>query len=149
MSCCLESLKDFDKIMNNLERDIELTLLKEKMEHMKERRRVAVRKYMKKLRETDEFKEKERQRAKKRYEEHREEILQKQKQSPNKDPEKDKRYYAKLKERMEADPELKEKLMEDQRRRGRIYRELLKAKKMAEWQLENIDENKELGLQLL
>ena len=61
----LSLLEKFDQIMNNLEKDIELTLLKEKMEHMKERRRVAVRKYMKKLRETDEFKEKERLRAKK------------------------------------------------------------------------------------
>ena len=143
----LSLLEKFDQIMNNLEKDIELTLLKEKMEHMKERRRVAVRKYMKKLRETDEFKEKERLRAKKRYEEHREEILEKQKQSP-KDPQKDKRYYAKLKERMETDPELKEKVLEDQRRRGRIYRELVKAKKMAQ-QLEQIPEHKELGLQLL
>jgi hypothetical protein len=51
--------------MNNLEKDIELTLLKEKMEQMKERRRVAVRKYMKKLRETDEsFREKEKIREK-------------------------------------------------------------------------------------
>jgi hypothetical protein len=56
----LEKLFNFDQIMNNLEKDIELTLLKEKMEHMKEQRRVAVRKYMKKLRETDEsFREKE------------------------------------------------------------------------------------------
>ena len=92
----LSLLEKFDQIMNNLEKDIELTLLKEKMEHIKERRIVAVRKYMKKLRETDEFKEKERLRATKRYEEHREEILEKQKQSPNKDPENDKIYYAKL-----------------------------------------------------
>jgi predicted RNase H-like nuclease len=134
--------------MNNLEKDIELTLLKEKMEHMKEQRRVAVRKYMKKLRETDEsFREKEKIR-KKWYEDHREEILQKQKNSPNKDQEKDKKYYAKLKERMEADSELKQKVLEDQRRRGKIYRELLKAKKMA-GQLEQITENKEVGLQLL
>jgi hypothetical protein len=135
--------------MNNLEKDIELTLLKEKMEHMKEQRRVAVRKYMKKLRETDEsFREKEKIRKKKWYEDHREEIIQKQKNSPNKDPEKDKKYYAKLKERMDSDPELKQKILEDQRRRGKIYRELLKAKKMA-GQLEQIPENKELGLQLL
>ena len=46
----LESLTNFDQIMSTLENDIELTLLKEKMEHMKERSRVAVRKYMKKLR---------------------------------------------------------------------------------------------------
>ena len=125
----LEKLFNFDHIMNNLEKDIELILLKEKMEQMKERRRVAVRKYMKKLRETDEsFREKEKIR-KKWYEDHREEILQKQKNSPNKDPEKDKKYYAKLKERMDVDPELKEKILEDQRRRGKIYRELLKAKK--------------------
>ena len=52
--------------MNTVEKDIELTLLKEKMEHMKEQRRVAVRKYMKKLRETDEsFREKEKIRNKK------------------------------------------------------------------------------------
>ena len=62
----LEKLFNFDHIMNNLEKDIELTLLKEKMEHMKEQRRVAVRKYMKKLRETDEsFREKEKIRKKK------------------------------------------------------------------------------------
>jgi hypothetical protein len=74
--------------MNNLEKDIEFTLLKEKMEQMKERRRVAVRKYMKKLRETDEsFREKEKIRKNKWYEDHREEILQKQKESPNKDTE--------------------------------------------------------------
>ena len=63
------------------------------------------------------------------YEEHREEILRKQKESPNKDTEKDKKYYAKLKQRMESDPKLKEKILEDQRRRGKIYRELIKAKK--------------------
>ena len=141
----LEKLFNFDQIMNNVEKDIELTLLKQKMEQMKERRRVAVRKYMKKLRETDEsFREKEKIRRKKWYEDHREEILQKQKER-SKDPEKDKRYYAKLKERMESDPELKEKILEDQRRRGRIYREMLKAKKMAE-QLESIDETKQLQL---
>ena len=44
----LEKLFNFDQIMNNVEEDIELSLLKEKMEQMKERRRVAVRKYMKK-----------------------------------------------------------------------------------------------------
>ena len=49
---------------------------------------------------------------------------------------------------MDSDPELKQKILEDQRRRGKIYRELLKAKKMA-GQLEQIPENKELGLQLL
>jgi hypothetical protein len=30
---------------------------------------------------------------------------------------------------MDSDPELKQKILEDQRRRGKIYRELLKAKK--------------------
>ena len=145
----LETLTNFDQIMSTLEKDIELTLLKEKMEHMKERRRVAVRKYMKKLRETDEsFREKEKIRRKKWYEDHREEILQKQKNSHKKDPEKDKKYYAKLKERMEADPELKEKILEDQRRRDKIRRELLKAKKMAE-QLEQITENDQKAIQLL
>ena len=145
----LPSLDNFDQIMSTLEKDIELTLLKEKMEHMKERRRVAVRKYLKKLRETDEsFREKEKIRRKKWYEDHREQILQKQKNSPNKDPEKDKKYYAKLKERMEADPELKEKILEDQRRRDKIRRELLKAKKMAE-QLEQITENDQKAIQLL
>jgi hypothetical protein len=70
--------------MNNLEKDIELTLLKEKMEHMKEQRRVAARKYLKKLRETDEsFREKEKIRRKW-YEEHREEVLQKQNESQKK-----------------------------------------------------------------
>ena len=62
----LPSLEKFDEIMSNLEKDIELNTLKEKMEHMKERHREAVRKYMKKHRETDEsFREKERLRAKK------------------------------------------------------------------------------------
>ena len=60
-----EKLFNFDHIMKNLEKDIELTLLQEKMEQMKERRRVAVPKYMKKLRETDEsFREKEKIRRK-------------------------------------------------------------------------------------
>ena len=100
--------------MNNLEKDIELTLLKEKMEHMKEQRRVAARKYLKKLRETDEsFREKEKIRKKKWYEDHREEILQKHRED------KDKKYYAKLKERMDSDPELKQKMLEDTRRRGK------------------------------
>ena len=76
------------------------------------------------------------------YEDHREEILQKQKESPKKDTEKDNKYSAKLKERMEADPQLKDKILEDERRRGKIYRELLKAKEMA-GQLEQITENKE------
>ena len=50
---------------------------------------------------------------------------------------------------MDVDPELKQKILEDQRRRGKIYRELLKAKKKTAGQLEQIPENKELGLQLL
>jgi hypothetical protein len=34
---------------------------------------------------------------------------------------------------MDADPELKQKVLEDQRRRGKIYRELLNAKKKKGW----------------
>ena len=50
---------------------------------------------------------------------------------------------------MDADPELKQKILEDQRRRGKIYRELVKARKMVDGKLDKIDENDELGLQLL
>jgi hypothetical protein len=61
--------------MSKLEADVELAQLKEKMERMKEQRRAAVRKYMKKLRETDpEFQEKERIRARQRYQDNKEKI---------------------------------------------------------------------------
>ena len=62
-----------------------------------------------------------------------------------KDPDKDKRYYAKLKERMEADPELKEKRLEQQRARGKTFRELVKAKKI----VANNDKNTEPVIELL
>jgi len=123
--------------MSKLEADVELAQLKEKMERMKEQRRAAVRKYMKKLRETDpEFQEKERIRARQRYHDNKEKIQEQKreymrlsKDNIKKDPDKDKRYYAKIKERMEADPELKEKRLEQQRARGKTFRELVKAKK--------------------
>ena len=131
----LSFVENFDAIMSKLEADDELTQLKAKMERMKEQRRVAVRKYMKKLRETDEaFQEKERIRARQRYADNREkmqeqkrEYMRLNKDNIKKDPEKDKIYYAKLKERMEADPELKEKRLEQQRIRGKKHRELVKA----------------------
>ena len=123
--------------MSKLEADVELAQLKEKMERMVEQRRAAVRKYMKKLRETDpEFQEKERIRARQRYQDNKEKIqeqkreyMRQNKDNIKKDPDKDKRYYAKLKERMEADPELKEKRLEQQRARGKTFREVMKAKK--------------------
>ena len=40
--------KNFDDIMDKKEADVELAMLKEKMEQIKERRREAVRKYLKK-----------------------------------------------------------------------------------------------------
>ena len=71
----LTFVEHFDRIMSKLEADVELAQLKEKMERMKEQRRVAVRKYMKKLRETDpEFQEKERIRARQRYQDNKEKI---------------------------------------------------------------------------
>jgi hypothetical protein len=134
----LTFVENFDRIMSKLEADVELAQLKEKMERMKEQRRAAVRKYMKKLRETDpEFQEKERIRARQRYQDNKEKIqeqkreyMRQNKDNIKKDPEKDKRYYAKLKERMEAYPELKEKRLEQQRARGKTFRELVKAKKI-------------------
>ena len=139
--------------MSKLEADVELDQLKEKMERMKEQSRVAVRKYMKKLRETDpEFQEKERIRARQRYQYNKEKIqeqkreyMRQNKDNLKKDPDKDKKYYAKLKERMEADPELKEKRLEQQRARGKTFRELMKAKK----NLANNDKHNEPVIELL
>ena len=133
----LSFVENFDRMMSKLEADVELAQLKEKIERMKEQRRVAVRKCMKKLRETDpEFQEKERIRARQRYQDNKEkmqeqkkEYMRQNKDKIKKDPDKDKRYYAKLKERMEAGPELKEKRLEQQRARGKVRRELMKAKK--------------------
>ena len=139
--------------MSKLKADVELAQLKEKMERMKEQRRVAVRKYMKKLRETDpEFQEKERIRARQRYQDNKEKIqeqkreyMRQNKDNIKKDPDKDKRYYAKLKERMEADPELKEKRLEQQRARGKTFREVMKAKKI----IANNEKNNEPIIELL
>ena len=142
----LSFVEHFDTIMSKLEADDELAQLKAKMERMKEQRRAAVRKYTKKLRETDPaFQEKERIRARQRYAANREQMQEKKreymrlnKDNIKKDPEKDKRYYAKLKERMEADPELKEKRLEQQRARGKAHRESVKAKKwLRNWRNNN------------
>ena len=112
----LTFVENFDKIMSKLEADVELAQLKEKWERLVEQRRAAVRKYMKKLQADPAFQEKERIRARQRYADNREkmqeqkrEYMRQNKDNIKKDPDKDKRYYAKLKERMEADPELKEK----------------------------------------
>ena len=136
--------------MNKLEADVELAQLKEKMARMVEQRRAAVRKYLKKCRDNDpEFQEKERIRARQRYQDNKEKIQEQKreymrlnKDNIKKDPDKDKRYYAKLKERMEADPELKEKRLEQQRARGKTFRELVKAKKI----ISNNDKNIKLEL---
>ena len=149
----VESEIDFQGIMSKLEADVELAQLKEKMARMVEQRRAAVRKYMKKLRETDpEFQEKERIRARQRYHDNKEKIqgqkreyMRQNKDNIKKDPDKDKRYYAKLKERMEADPELKEKRLEQQRARGKTFRELVKAKKI----IANDEKNIEPVIELL
>jgi hypothetical protein len=150
----LTFVENFDRIMNKLEADVELAQLKEKMARMVEQRRAAVRKYLKKLRENDpEFQEKERIRARQRYQDNKEKIQEQKreymrlnKDNIKKDPDKDKRYYAKLKERMEADPELKEKRLEQQRARGKTFRELVKAKKII---IANNDKNTEPVIELL
>ena len=129
-------VENFDAIMSKLEADVELAQLKEKWERLKEQRRAAVRKYMKKLQADSALQEKERIRARQRYADNREkmqeqkrEYTRQNKDNIKKDPDKDKIYYAKLKERMEADPELKEKRLEQHRVRGKVHRELMKAKK--------------------
>ena len=62
-----------------------------------------------------------------------------------KDPDTYKRYYAKLKERVEAYLEVKEKRLEQQRARGKTFRELVKAKKI----LADNDKNTEPVIELL
>ena len=125
----LLSLENFDEIMDKVQADVELALLKEKFERLREQRRAAVRKYIAKMRETDpEFREKERAKAKKSYELHKEEILERRKQKGNKS-EIDRIYYEKLKERMEKDPEFKQKRLEQQRKRTETRRGLVEAKK--------------------
>ena len=147
--------KNFDDIMDKAEADVELALLKEKMEQIKERRREAVRKYLKKMRETSEsYQEKEKLRARQRYadniekmREQKREYYLRNKDNIKRDPEKDKRYYLKLREKMEEDPELKERKLEQQRARNKIRYELVKANKIiSEQQLEN---NEEVILELL
>ena len=56
------------------------------------------------------------------------EYMHLNKDNIKKDPDKDKRYYEQVKERMEADPELKEKRLEQQRAKGKTFREVMKAK---------------------
>ena len=149
----LTFVENFDQIMNKLEADVELAQLKEKMARMVEQRRAAVRKYLKKLRDNDpEFQEKERIRARQRYQDNKEKIKEQKreymrlnKDNIKKDPDKDKRYYAKLKERMEADPELKEKRLEQLRANGKTFRELVKAKKI----IANNEKNTEPVVELL
>ena len=143
----LTFVENFDRIMSKLEADVELAQLKEKWERLQEQRRAAVRKYMKKLQADPGFQEKERIRARQRYADNREKIqeqkreyMRQNKDNIKKDPDKDKIYYAKLKERMEADPELKEKRLEQQRVRGKVHRELMKAKKIVAGHLEKIQE---------
>ena len=150
-------VENFDKIMSKLEADVELAQLKEKWERLVEQRRAAVRKYMKKLHADPAFQEKERIRARQRYADNREKIqeqkreyVRQNKDNIKKDPDKDKRYYAKLKERMEADPELKEKRLEQQRVRGKVHRELMKAKKIVAGQLDKFqEESREQVIELL
>ena len=93
-------VENFDKRMSKLEADVELAQLKEKLERLKEQRRAAVRKYMKKLQADPAFQEKERIRARQRYADNREKIqeqkreyMRQNKDNIKKDPDKDKRYY--------------------------------------------------------
>ena len=128
----LLSLENFDQIMNKLEADVELAILKEKFGRLQQQRSDATKRYIAKMRETNpEFRDKERARAKKSYELHREEILERRKQKGNKS-EIDRIYYEKLKERMERDPEFKQKRLEQQRKRAEIRRGLVEAKKIAD-----------------
>ena len=67
-------VENLDKIMSKLEANVELAQLKEKWEHLKEQRRAAVRKYMKKVQADPAFQEKERIRARQRYADNREKM---------------------------------------------------------------------------
>ena len=126
------SLENFDEIMDKAQADIELAILKEKFGRLQQQRSDATKRYIAKMRETNpEFRDKERARAKKSYELHREEILERRKQKGNKS-EIDRIYYEKLKERMERDPEFKQKRLEQQRKRTEIRRGLVEAKKIVD-----------------
>ena len=124
------NFENFDQVMDKLEADVDLALIKEKYERLREQRSAATKKYIAKMRETNpEFRDRERARAKKSYELHKEEILEKRRQKGNKS-EIDKRYYERLKERMENDPAFREQRLEQQRRRIEIRKGLLEAKKI-------------------
>ena len=126
------SLDNFDEIMNKVEADVELAILKEKFGRLQQQRSDATKRYIAKMRETNpEFRDKERARAKKSYELHREEILERRKQKGNKS-EIDRVYYEKLKERMERDPEFKQRRLDQQRKRAEIRRGLVEAKKIVD-----------------
>ena len=123
------SLKNYDQIMDKVETDVELALIKEKYERLREQRSAATKRYIEKMRKTNpEFREKERAKAKQSYELHKEEILERRRQKGNKS-EIDKRYWEKLKERVENDPEFKEKRLEQQRQGAQVRKGLLEAKK--------------------
>ena len=110
-------IKNSDAIMTKLETDLELAQLRAKIERMKEQQRAATRKYLKKRTETaPAFQEKARIRARQRHADNREqmqeqrrEYMRQNKDNIKKNPDIDKISYEKLKERMEADPELKER----------------------------------------
>ena len=124
----LTFLEDFETIMDKVEADVELAILKEKFGRLQQQRAEATKRYITKMRETNpEFRDKERARAKKSYELHREEILEKRKQRGNRS-EIDRVYYEKLKERMNNDPEFKQQRLDQQRARAQIRKGLLEAK---------------------
>ena len=94
------SLKNFDRIMDKVDTDVELALIKEKYERLRAQRSAATKRYIEKKRNANpEFREKERAKAKQSYELHKEEILERRRQKGNKN-EIDKRYWEKLIERM-------------------------------------------------
>jgi hypothetical protein len=135
------NFENFDQIMDKLEADVDLALIKEKYERLRGQRSAATKKYIAKMRETNpEFRDRERARAKKSYELHKEEILEKRRQKGNKS-EIDKRYYARLKERMENDPEFREQRLEQQRRRTEIREGLLEAKEIVDSSNVKVDNN--------
>ena len=75
------NFENFDLIMDKLEADVDLALIKEKCERLREQRSAATKKYIAKMRETNPgFRDKERARAKKSYELHKEEILKKRRE---------------------------------------------------------------------
>ena len=124
----LTFLEDFETIMDKVEADVELAILKEKFGRLQQQRTEATKRYITKMRETNpEFRDKERARAKKSYELHREEILERRKQRGNRS-EIDRVYYEKLKERMNNDPEFKQQRLDQQRARAQIRKGLLEAK---------------------